>query len=395
MDSAGGRAVTSISPTPSSEGSKRVRIVYDHQIFWRQRYGGVSRYFFEIAERLSTCPETQVTVLAPLYVNEYLASARRDLVQGVKYDPWAPLFRFRGMANEALSWAWMRRHRSIDVVHETYFSPRRLAPRRAKVVVSVYDMIHELRPGDFPPDDPSAQRKAAAIRRADHVICISHNTRNDLLTLVNVDPGKVSVVHLGSSLRNGASADRVAPTDGRPYLLYVGDRNGYKNFSGLLAAVAESTVLRRETRIIAFGGGPITEEERAAMRELKLPQELVTQLEGSDAVLRTCYLGALALVYPSLYEGFGIPVLEAMSLDCPVICANASSLPEVAGDAAELFDVHDPGSLAVAIERVVLSEARRDELKARGRARSTMFSWDRCAAETHAVYRRVLGDEPQ
>ena len=104
----------------------------------------------------------------------------------------------------------------------------------------------------------------------------------------------------------------------------------------------------------------------------------------------TCYREASLFVFPSMYEGFGIPPLEAMSMDCPVACSNASSIPEVVGEAAAYFDAADVGSIRTAAERVLQSESYRSELVARGRRRREMFSWRRCAEETLAIYRSVL-----
>jgi glycosyltransferase involved in cell wall biosynthesis len=119
-------------------------------------------------------------------------------------------------------------------------------------------------------------------------------------------------------------------------------------------------------------------------------QDIVHLTADSDASLAALYIGATAFVYPSLYEGFGIPVLEAMTLGCPVLCSDSSSLPEVAGDAAEYFDPARTDSLRAALESVVGSATRRAELASRGRARAALFSWERCARETLAVYRSVV-----
>lgn len=368
-----------------------MRIVYDHQIFSQQPYGGISRYFYEIADRLSRDPRCTINVLAPTHANEYLRDARPGLVLGKKI-PGKRTYRARYAANEALSRLWLRSH-AVDVVHETYYSRRRAARSDAKVVLTVLDMIHERLPQYFPPTDHSAEVKRSAIARADHIICISEHTRKDLLDLVNVDPAKVSVVHLGHSLRvphrTRARCD-TAGNNSAPYLLFVGQRGGYKNFAGMLKAIASSALLR-DMRILAFGGGPFTSAELAHIGSLGLSPEMVQQRSGGDAELSAVYSGALALVYPSLYEGFGIPPLEAMAHNCPVVCSSTSSLPEVVGDAAELFDPYDPDSMVHAIEYVVASPARAAELRVRGRQRVDLFSWDQCAASTLAVYRGVLG----
>lgn len=259
------------------------------------------------------------------------------------------------------------------------------------MVLTAYDMIHERFPQDFPANDPTRQEKAAAVGRADHVICISEQTRQDLIELLRVDPAKTSVVHLGFTLTNENASAAIPPT--RPFLLYVGYRGGYKNFAGMLRAYAASPRLRDAFDIVCFGGGEFKRAEVSAMRSLGLSTERIRQHSGDDAVLAAHYRSASALVYPSFYEGFGIPPLEAMSCDCPVVCSEGGSIPEIVGEAGECFDPLEPESMRLAIERVVFDDARRRQLLTRGRDRIKSFSWTRCAQETFEVYRRVLSGE--
>jgi glycosyltransferase involved in cell wall biosynthesis len=379
-----------------------MRVVLDHQAFCYQRFGGVSRYFAELAARLCYSAEPQVDVFAGFHMNEHLRHGAAP-VRGV-YLPAIPhTARVRDVLNRAALAAYLR-VRPADVVHETYFAPRRPAMRGGRTVVTVFDMIHELFPGEFPRHDRTAQWKAAAVARADHVICISASTKRDLVGILHRDPADISVIYLASSLgeptaasakeypddapgQSGAGAGAGAPVAGA-YLLYVGLRGGYKNFELLLRALAVRPALR-ELRLVCVGGGAFTAEERGRAAELGLADRVVYR-QGGDTMLRTAYRHAVALVYPSRYEGFGIPPLEAMELGCPVVCGAAASLPEVVGDAAELVDVTELDSLAAGIERVAGDGAHAAELRRRGRARAALFSWDRCADETAAVYRSLM-----
>ena len=142
--------------------------------------------------------------------------------------------------------------------------------------------------------------------------------------------------------------------------------------------------------MVAFGGGHFNGREKTLVRSLGLNENQVRQMSGDDAVLCAIYRQASLFVYPSLYEGFGIPPLEAMSLDCPVACSNTSSMPEVVGNAAIQFDPYEVDSIANALEAVVTNSALQADLRQRGRDRLQAFSWDRCALETLNVYRKVL-----
>jgi glycosyltransferase involved in cell wall biosynthesis len=202
-----------------------MRIAFDYQIFGSQEYGGISRYIYELAAEFAKTPGTDVAVIAPLSVNRYLKGAPKNLqVLGIsvpRLPKTASLYR---AANVLLSWPAMRYFRP-DIVHETYYSSRRTAPGRAKVVLTVYDMIHERFSGEFPAADTVSRDKAVAVARADHLICISEQTRQDLIELLDVDPAKTSVIHLGFSLTSGAAAGQ-GKTGHRPFLLYVGNREG-------------------------------------------------------------------------------------------------------------------------------------------------------------------------
>jgi glycosyltransferase involved in cell wall biosynthesis len=173
-------------------------------------------------------------------------------------------------------------------------------------------------------------------------------------------------------------------------VLFVGNRAGHKNFGTLLRALAASPHLVKSHRIACFGGGKLTADEKNWAYSLGIPENALVHLPGSDAVLGAAYANATVFVYPSLYEGFGLPPLEAMSAGCPVICSNTSSLPEVVGEAAITVDPESVEALRDAIERVVHSAELRQDLISRGHAQRQNFTREKTAAQTLAIYRSVL-----
>jgi glycosyltransferase involved in cell wall biosynthesis len=363
-----------------------MKIVYDHQIFSRQKYGGISRYFFEISNRIPAIDGDSVEIFSPFYVNHYGDRSSHGF-RAFKFPGSSMVL---GAANTVAGKLSVRWQNDIAIFHETYYSRFGYAPAKAKRIITVYDMIHELFPESFSKADMTRHIKRRAILRADHVICISESTRNDLVRLTDIPVEKTSVVHLGHSLTEAHVSPPPVPYSQRPYLLYVGNRGGYKNFNSLMLAVGNSKILRNEFSVICFGGGEFTRDELSEMRRHDLNLDDIKHVEGDDAVLAGLYSSAIALVYPSLYEGFGIPPLEAMAYGCPVICTDTSSLPEVVGEAAELFDPRDTDCLRASIERVASSQEVRKGLIARGYERIMGFSWDRCARATLAQYKRVL-----
>lgn len=367
-----------------------MRILYDFQAFTRQFYGGVSRYFVELARLLSRLEDTEVKVLAPLYINHYLKELDPGIVSGrqVTHAPKAAGKLFN-IYNRAIM-----RHQAAgyrpDIVHETYYAKQSIPLHRNQSrIITVYDMIHEHFPEYFPHWDKTAATKHQAVARADHVICISENTRRDLLEIANVSPEKVSVVHLGfaSPLAQGAPTE---PLIDGPYLLHVGIRSGYKNFQRLLEAYAGNPSLHKEYRLVCFGGGKFSHVEERQRKILGLAEDRLVWMGGSDSVLMQLYRHASAFVYPSLYEGFGIPPLEAMAHDCPVICSTGGSISEVVGNAGEFFDPCNTSSITRAIENVLGSQDYAAELRTLGRQRITHFTWEKCASCTHAIYSEVL-----
>ncbi len=368
-----------------------MKIVYDHQIFGWQKYGGISRYFFELANNIAISNAADVSVLSPLFVNSYLPLASENLhVIGRKWPAIRRSGRLFRAVNQLMASALMR-NLSPDIVHETYYSKHRNAPNNSRVVVTVFDMIHERFPTSFPAWDLTSREKALAVQRADHIICISEQTRKDLIEILNINPDDTSVVHLGFSLTQGHNHAEVktARAD-RPYFLYVGGRGGYKNFEGFIRAFVANSRLRAGFDVIAFGGGAFSSTERSWLAQLGLVGDHVRQVSGDDVQLAELYRGAEAFVYPSLYEGFGIPPLEAMGFDCPVVCSNTSSVPEVVGDAGLFFDPGDVGSIENALVQITENTSLRSALVARGRKRIEFFSWEKCASETVDIYKKVL-----
>ena len=361
-------------------------IIYDHQIFGLHRYGGIARYFYEIANLIVKIDGAKVNIFSPLYINEYFKQDGPVIPTGFHVNPIPKTKRIINAINNIASLS-LKLRKDVDILHETYYSTFDLCPRSAKRIVTVHDMIHERLPEHFPQGNEIAQLKAQCINRADHVICVSENTRKDLIDLLGIPEEKISVVYHGYALGHVASTPIAK---GKPFILYVGSRSGYKNFEMLLRAYACSDLLKNHFDLVCFGSGKFSTHEQALIKKWKISPIAVKHIAGNDDVLAGLYTSASVFVYPSLYEGFGIPPLEAMSFNCPVVCSNISSIPEVVGDAAELFDPFDETAILNAIERVLFSPEHSANLVAKGRVRIKQFSWDKCAAETLDVYRKVL-----
>lgn len=364
-----------------------MKIVFDSQIFYSQRYGGISRYFSELSAGLARRKDFNVSVIAPFHANEHLRDSEKPLFKGPYFDgQFGSACRFRRWGRKLLFPIQNALNKYADIVHETYYSIDPINSGKFSVV-TVYDMIHELFPEQFSDNDLTSKAKKAAISRADHVICISESTRQDLIRLLGISPSKISIIYLGHSLNKRQQANL---TIEKPYLLYVGQRGGYKNFQLFCRAFANSSIIKKCFDIVAFGGGAFNYSEQTMLNELGLIAQ-AHHVVGGDDLLKAYYQGAALFVYPSLYEGFGIPPLEAMSFDCPIACSNTSSIPEVVGEAGIYFDPYSVDSMTYALEHALQSSDFCAQLISKGRERIKLFSWERCVNETADVYKSVAG----
>ena len=361
-----------------------MNLVYTHDIFSAQKFGGISRYFSELIKRIPSYGG-RVRVLAGLYVNEYMGGVAG--VKGVKVPTLKHTGTIRMLINQLFQDIMLRRCDENTIIHQTYFT-KSVANKKSKTVVTVYDMISERFTESCSSDSERCNVKKINCERADKIIAISKSTKKDLVSLFGISPDKIKVIYLASSL-----SDNGLRPSGRvfhePYLLYVGKRGGYKNFNSLLQAFSRSDALKRNFHLICFGDKPFDEIEKSEFDELGVKSR-IHQINGSDSLLTIYYRDAAAFIYPSVYEGFGIPLLEAMGLSCPVICSNTSSIPEVVGDAGIYFDPNNISSIQSALENTLFNESLLWDLKKRGLKRESIFSWDKCASETVAVYRSLL-----
>ncbi|MCL2010039.1 MAG: glycosyltransferase family 4 protein [Synergistaceae bacterium] len=274
-----------------------------------------------------------------------------------------------------------------SVYHPTYYNFSSTA--HSKVVFTVHDFTHERYPLLFTKSDKTPELKREAFERADALICVSESTKNDLLNFYELKPKCLvkTIYHGYNDLSSFSTLDKPLPA--YPYFLFVGPRHKYKNFGCLLEAFSLSSSLKKDFGIVCFGGTAFSDTEKKRFAELGIADR-VARFEGGDDMLAALYKNAAALVFPSLYEGFGIPVLEAMSCDCPVIAGDTSSIPEVAGDAALLFNPASAENLADQLKKVAFDGELRTNMIESGRRRRSLFSWDRCAKETLALYKELL-----
>lgn len=353
-----------------------MRVAYDQQIFLMQRRGGITRYVVGLIGAFDEHPELGVSADLPFRWGNSAAAAGlprhgiRDLRNRAARRVMVPLSpRLHG-----------RRYRAADLLHHTFYHPRYLtAGGGTRRVVTVYDMIPELFPDQVPAGVHLAKERY--VRAADVVLAISQSTRRDVLQHYPGLTAPVLVTPLGVDPVFAAGGPD--PGGGSRYVLYIGLRSGYKDFAVLLRAVA--ALADRDVGVLAAGGGPWTTVERDLLRDLDLTGR-ASQRNLSDSGLAGAYQHAAVVVVPSRYEGFGLPVVEAMSAGAPVVAADASSLPEVGGAAVRYFPPGDADALREELSSVLGDQTLRADMVGAGLARAKQFTWLRTAEATAAAY---------
>lgn len=365
-----------------------MRILLDPQIFYRQRFGGISRYFTELYRLTRNKPDFDVALPLLYTENQHLTHYG---LQPRFLTSWA--WRILNKLNGTTTLADRNRQVVIrrlekgtaDLFIPSYFDPYFLKHlKNTPFVLTVYDMIHEIFPQYFPAADLIRANKKLLMEKAARIIAISDNTRRDILKFYpHIDAGKIDVVHLAHSI-----AASPAPHHPGNYILFVGNREGYKNFRLMIGAIHD-WLIKNGFVLYALGGGPFNKSEVTMIDSLGLSNHIV-QKQFRDHQLAGYYQQAFAFIFPSQYEGFGIPVLEAMSCSCPVILPAESSFPEVAGDAGVYFDIEAPGSIVMNLERLRTNPAFRFDVISKGRDQAAKFSWEKTVSGCLKVFENAL-----
>ncbi|HAL64815.1 MAG TPA: glycosyltransferase family 1 protein [Bacteroidales bacterium] len=364
-----------------------MNILYDHQIFSSQKYGGISRYFSELIRGINNKTEANAQLLIKFSNNLYLEQDK-----SITCKKFLPNIEFRGkpIALKIINQFHSKlhtAHRECDLYHPTYYNPQNVILQNDKpIVITVFDMIHEKLPQLYK-NNKLSNRKSILCKKASHIIAISQNTKQDLTNLLNIDPRKVSVVHLANSL-DATNDERPSNKIPQNYILYVGSRKAYKNFEFFLKSLAPILRLNANLNLVCVGK-KFDNLEKELINNLSINHQVLS-INVSDPELVYLYKNALLFVYPSLYEGFGLPLLESFACGCPVLSSNASSLPEVGGNACKYFDPHNQTELTSSINELLVSESLRNSLIKKGHQRSKLFSWDKCVSETLQVYNKVI-----
>lgn len=365
--------------------NQQLRVVFDPQIFQLQKYGGISRTFVEVYKNLALEKEAYFQIVAPFHVNSYLKNL------GHTNNYFVPYSTNRFSVNKTIQYFSYRKAQDIisriqpSFIHETFYGENLPWHHNYKLITTIHDLVREYQ-GNH---KDKLRRKRKAIERASAFICVSKTTMQKFVEFYKIDQSLVQVVYPGANHLNINENIASFATEEADFLLYVGQRDGYKNWINAIKAYAKSAYLRKNFKFVCYGGGQFTKQERQLLQDFGIAAN-VLHYSGSDVLLTALYFRAACLISTSLDEGFGLPLIEAMHLGCPIAVSNIDIYREVADTKASFFDPYDIDSIAFTIESQ-LSVLNIDRMKGRIAPDSqTKFTWEKSASELHKSYKNFL-----
>lgn len=387
-----------------------MKILFDHQAFSMQRYGGISRCFIELYKHFpeSIQAEFALRECNNAYIREenLAADINTDLERWILPFIWKykeTMFntyqQLKGY-NRYVYWDKTKYNQiesirllnkgDFDIFHPTFFDDYFVQFLNGKpFVLTIHDMIPELYPQYFDSEKNGqiiGKRKLAPLASA--IIAVSEKTKEDVIRILGVPDEKVHVVYHGCSF---PMVEHTLSIYNFPYILYVGDRNIYKNFDLFVHEVTKNLIRHPELKVVCTGRA-FNSRELSMLEDLGITDRFLQHWVKTDDEFYSLYHHAACFVYPSEYEGFGIPILEAYKADCPVLLNHASCFPEIAGEAAIYFTLtKDESNLAEVLENfLAMDDAQIDSLKQKQRERLNLYSWEKSALQLAKVYESVL-----
>ena len=386
-----------------------MKILIDHQIFEMQKFGGISRYFFELLLQFQNTDNIDVELSLNYSDNIYLKKNTQLRTKITRNEHFCQSFGGKVFKGKRILYKLLKERSTFipdyekinrqntikklkkgdfDVFHATYYDDYFLDYIGAKpFVITVHDLIHQIYPEYFLGN--KIDKNIEILNRAAAIIAISHSTKKDLMEFYNIPSEKIFVIYHASSLLVTEKITEVFSKNiPEKYILFVGSRSLYKNFYFLAEAFAQIADEFPELHLVCTGSELNLNEEKF-LDKLKI-RSRVKQYFVDDNALIFLYQNASLFVFPSLYEGFGIPILEAFENECCVLLANSSSLPEIAQDGALYFEPKSISSLVESLRELLNNDILRESLIQKGSQIYTKFSWKKTSTQTLDVYNKAI-----
>lgn len=386
-----------------------MKVLYDYQAFQMQKVGGVSNCFAELIGHLPSSVEWQIG----LKESDNVHLKEKELMPNLPPRSLSAenfIMRKHFLGKETL-FKWFNEHfdsfpsaehknkkysidllkkDEYDIFHPTFFDPYFLPYIGNKpFVLTVHDFITDKFQGS---EDWQTRCRRELAEKAAHIIAVSETTKEDAIDILHVPEGKISVIYHGVSISNKL---QLKPVVGGDYFLFVGRRDGYKNFLPMVKAMVPFLRSHPSYKLVCTAN-EFNSRELTVFRDFGISHQLLHVFASYEELL-SLYKYAKAFIYPSLYEGFGIPILEAYAMKCPVLLSKESCFPEIAGDAALYFKLNDQeNTLSALLEQFTnMSQIDHDSLIGRQDERLKRYSWEKSALQLAEVYESVLNERKE
>jgi len=365
-----------------------MKVLYDHQIFVAQKFGGISRYFNELMQ-IKNDGVLIEKINPDLFISNEPELKYDLLSRGVRYVKRKAGLERKEVKKFPEEAAIMFNKNGYDVFHPTYYDPYFLELNKKPFVLTVYDMIHEIYKEYFPMSDRVTHNKRLLCQKATQIIAISEKTKEDLVELFKIPTEKVHTIPLASSFDQVIPVQPANSENLTNYILFTGARGIYKNFYYSVIALADLLKADKNLQLLC-SGHEFSHDELQFFKDLGIARQVYHIFLKNDQELAWAYQNAKVFIFPSLYEGFGFPMLEAFASKCPVVASTGGSLPEVGGKAALYFNPKSSKQIQDAAVKALYDNATRSDLIAEGEKQFKKYSWDKCRAETINVYNKSL-----
>lgn len=359
-----------------------MKVLYDHQMFSHQRIGGVSKYFAELLRNLPREVWDTSTVFSEnQYVEDYQLFDTRTIFKGVSFKGKGRLMLEMGIPYTMYK-LLMKKY---DVYHQTHYELFSMCGTKGKPMVTTY---HDLNFFTYNRNKRLMIDSRISLNRADKIIAISNSTKNGLINMLGIPEEKIVTIYHGIDDYDMATLDS-KPLFDFPYILYVGNRSdSFKNFERFIKAFAIITYKNPDIYLVC-SGLPYTEDEKKIFYGLNISKKCFTYY-ASEVEMKKLYRDALCFVYPSISEGFGMPLLEAMQCGCPNALSNSSCFPEIAQDAAVYFNPESVSEMVDVIIELINNDLLREMIIKKGKLRVKDFSWTKTAQEHLNLYSSLI-----
>lgn len=366
-----------------------IKVLFDHQKFSTQKYGGISRYFANILQEMKAMPDFAYQLGVLYSKNHYIQSEHQLLNNKLVRTLMGNRKQIEKTYNlNRIYCNYLLRKNNFDVFHPTYYEPYFIGKTSRPTVITIHDMTYERFPEYFWAHDSLTKEKRLNVERADQIIAISQTTKNDLLKYLQVDPDKIKVIYHGIDIDTPLMVKPV-PNLPEQYLLFVGDRSGYKNFYLFINAFRQLTLRYPHLKLILTGGGGLGVAELECLQRLQIGDK-VQHVNVTDEELSYLYQQALVFVYPSLHEGFGLPILEAFKAHCPMVLSDTECFREIAVDSAVYFKPYEQQHLEEVLDNVIKSADLRKDLVEKGLKRLQDFPLHESVKQTLDIYKSLV-----